>query len=471
MDWKAKAKERAAKPTGKADSGGKSKASAGGQPAAGGPTPKPRKRGNAPIAYYDSNRNCYWTKNARGEWIQFTEASLRRRLKHEVFAKVDDKEALARKLDQAMMALQLDEDVAYAGKLAGYRSGLHDVCGERILVTAGPRLLKPEPGQWPTLKAFLGELLAEDLRYFLAWLKSAVKTLYAGPPFRPGQMLAVAGPSGCGKSLLQNLITEILGGRSAKPYRYLTARTDFNSDLMQAEHLLVEDEAASTELRVRRHMGSQLKNLIANETQSLHRKSRDPLTVTPYTRVSITLNEEPENLMVLPPIDESLRDKVMLLRAFRASFPFESDDLAGRHAFRAALSQELPAFVFWLREWRIPSSLVDQRYGCKAYQEATLLQELAELAPETSLLALIDVLQIWGLDRQPWEGSSIELEERLLEKDRLGRVKELLGWRGACGTYLARLVSSLPERVTRVRHKWDGHIYTIVPPPEKFSRK
>jgi hypothetical protein len=35
----------------------------------------------------------------------------------------------------------------------------------------------------------------------------------------------------------------------------------------------------------------------------------------PFWRLSITLNDEPENLLILPPLDESLGDKIMLLRA------------------------------------------------------------------------------------------------------------------------------------------------------------
>ena len=173
----------------------------------------------------------------------------------------------------------------------------------------------------------------------------------------------------------------------------------FNSDLFTAEHLMIEDEAASTQLSVRRQFGSMLKNMIVNEHQSLHRKGRDALMVSPFWRVSITVNDEPENLMVLPPIDESLRDKITLLKAFVPEFPYTVDNMEGRRQFRTQLSAELPAFLRYLQTYKIPAASANQRYGVAAFQDAELMQELEELSPEYKLLAIIDRLQIWGVDR------------------------------------------------------------------------
>jgi energy-coupling factor transporter ATP-binding protein EcfA2 len=420
-------------------------------------------RSAGPIAYFDSNRGGFWTQNSRDEWVQFTEASLRRVLKYNHFAEVTDKEAQYAIIDKKFIELQHEHDVVYAGSIAGYRAGVHEICGQRILVTSGPKLLQPKDGQWALLKAFLTDLLGDGVRVFYAWLKSALRSFYAGPSFRPGQMLAIAGPAGCGKSLLQNLITEILGGRSAKPYRYLTGETAFNSDLFGCEHLMVEDEAASTDLRVRRHFGSQLKNMIVNEVQSLHRKGRDALSVSPFWRITITLNDEPENLMVLPPLDESLKDKITILRAFVPKFPYAADDMAKRKEFRTRLSAELPAFLRFLQSFRIPEKMVNQRYGVAAFHDPDLLGELEDLSPEMKLLTLIDTLNIYGIDREPWEGTAAELEEKLLEKDRSGRCAKVLSYNTACGAYLARLKHRFPERISEKRTTQQGRIWTIRP--------
>jgi hypothetical protein len=424
----------------------------------------PKKKDGPPVAYFDSSRGGFWSKNSRGEWIQYTEGALRRVLKYQHYDDVTDKDLQYSMIDRHLIDVQQTHDVAYAGALAGYKTGLHDVCGQRVLVTSGPRLITPKDGSWALLKDFLGVMLGDQCRVLYAWLKSALRSLYAGPPFRPGVMLAMAGPAGCGKSLLQNLITEIFGGRVAKPYRYMIGDTTFNSDLFTAEHLMIEDEAASTQLSVRRQFGSMLKNMIANEHQSLHRKGRDALMVSPFWRVTITVNDEPENLMVLPPIDESLRDKITLLKAFVPEFPYATDDMNARRQFRTQLSAELPMFLRFLQQWKIPANCTNQRYGTAAFQDEELLQELEELSPEYKLLAIIDRLQIWGVDREPWKGSATELEDLLLEKDKLRSVEKLLSFNTACGTYLTRLSRRFPERFKKHRTGKHGREWEIKPP-------
>lgn len=414
--------------------------------------------------FYDACRGGCWTQNTRHEWVSYTEASIRRMLRHcEAFA-TDDKNLQLHLIEKELIMIQTEKDVVYAGPIAGYKAGIHTICGQRVLVTSGPKMLTPKAGDWQFLKKFFEDLLGDAERRFYAWMKSALRSFYAGPSFRPGQALAIAGPAGCGKSLLQNLITEMLGGRSAKPYRYLTGDTAFNSDLLKCEHLMIEDEAASYDVRVRRTFGSQIKNMLVNEVQSLHPKGKDALSVSPFWRITITVNDEPENLMVLPVLDESLKDKITLMRAFTPKFPYAADDMQKRKDFRARLSNELPAFLFWLKTFRIPDAWVNQRYGVVAFHDSLLIQALDELSPEMKLLSLIDSLQIWDLDRNPWEGTANELEERLLEKDKSGRVQKILGFNSACGTYLARLRVRFPDRVSEKRTHGSNRTWTIKPP-------
>lgn len=416
------------------------------------------------IAYYDSCRQAFWTRNSRGEWIQFSEAALKRLLKYHTFPGVHEREALAQMIDKRLLDMQHEDDVAYAGAIAGYPIGLREVCGQRVLITSGPRLLKPKQGTWDTLETFVESMLGEQSRWFYGWTKSALRALYAGAPWRPGQMLAIAGPPGCGKSLLQNLLTEVFGGRCGKPYRYMIGDTAFNGELLQCEHLMIEDEAASTDIRVRRHFGSQLKNMIVNEVQSMHRKGRDALAVTPFWRVTISLNCEPENLTVLPPLDDSLRDKLTLLRAGPFVPPYAADDIDGRNKWRLALSAELPAFMHWLRQWKVPQGMVNVRYGVNAFQDIDLVQDLHETSPEFELLELIDSLQIWNADRDPFQGTAGELRDVLLEKDRHKRASNLLHSTKVAGTYLSRLCKHRPDRVTFISHRAKSQEYRVVPP-------
>jgi hypothetical protein len=418
-------------------------------------------------AHYDSGRKCYWTTNSRGYWIEINEQSLRRLLKKQGFRATRAPGEGLSEVDQKLNEIQLEQDVAYAGPLAGRRSGLLECYGNRILVTTSPTLIEPKAGDWPVLNRFLENLLVDgtyDQRpYVFAWLKFGYEALRTGRS-RPGPAMAIAGPRNSGKSLLQNLFTVIFGGRVAKPYRYMSGHTDFNGELFGAEHLMVEDEAPSTDLRSRRALGAHIKAFTVNETQSCHMKNRQALTLAPFWRLTISINDEPENLMILPPISDSeqdsLGDKIILVRAKLAEMPMPSETLEQRDAFWQTLMSELPAFLHFLLEWELPQGIRHPRYGMKTWHHPELLLAVDALAPETRLLSLIDEVLFTDHEKDygnfktrskakdSWEGTAEELERLLRDHPVFGyEAQKLLNWPTACGTYLGRLAKKHPARV------------------------
>ena len=111
----------------------------------------------------------------------------------------------------------------------------------------------------------------------------------------------------------------------ASPHAYMTGVTPFNSELFRAEHLVIEDNTASTDIRARRAFGALLKTITVNEDQPCFGKGREALNLTPFWRLFISANDEPENLMVLPPIDESVTDKLIPLKATNTSMPMPTE--------------------------------------------------------------------------------------------------------------------------------------------------
>src|SRR5439155_7072976 len=126
----------------------------------------------------------------------------------------------------------------------------------------------------------------------------------------PRKLMGLAGSRNYGKSLLQSLFTLILGGRSAKPFRYMSGATQFNAELFGAEHLMIEDEHSSTDIRARRTFGAQIKQFTVNKTQSCHDKKCRALMLSPFWRISLSVNDEPEAMMVLPPMSDSEQDSL-----------------------------------------------------------------------------------------------------------------------------------------------------------------
>ena len=73
---------------------------------------------------------------------------------------------------------------------------------------------------------FNGEDIDQRL-YIYGWLKIGRECLLKSNPI-PGHALVLAGPRNAGKNLIQDLATKIMGGRDAKPYRYMIGKSEFN---------------------------------------------------------------------------------------------------------------------------------------------------------------------------------------------------------------------------------------------------
>jgi hypothetical protein len=376
-------------------------------------------------------------------------------------------------MDDAKRKIQRNQDVVYAGPVAGLMQGFHQILGQNILVTQSPKIPRAVAGSWDTLRQVLENLLKNEefdqTLHFYGWMKCAYQSLSSGR-HTPGQCLAIAGPPDAGKSLIQNLTTIVLGGRVAKPYQFMTGKTQFNAEMFGAEHLMIEDESASTDNRTRATLGSFIKMVTVNRTQSCHGKNKQAFTLTPWWRLTISVNEETEHLMVLPHLDESVNDKMMLLKAFKKQMPMPTETPEEKAAFWATLESEVPAFLDFLINWQIPEELRDSRFGIKTFHHPELVAALSELQPEIRMLNIIDHGLINIRAGHEWTGAAVELQRELTEKD--GKMayeaRQLFAWTNACGTYLGRLEKQFPERFAR-RVINGVTIWAIQPPTKRVA--
>jgi hypothetical protein len=418
--------------------------------------------------YYDSFRTTFWIKNDRGIYIRVKTEDVKRLLAQQGYRTSRLENEKISEADALLVSLQKSKDVDYADSLAGFKTGVYMINERRILVRDSPKLIEPYAGQWPYLQGIILRMLGfAQQHYLFGWLKVGLEALY-NSKLRVGQALTLAGPRDCGKSLLQMLFTEMFGGRSHKPHRYISGASPFNAELFGAEHLIIEDEQASTDIRARRNFGTKIKEICANLTQSCHPKNRTAIHLTPFWRLSISVNDEPENLLILPPMDDSLQDKFILLKAAKHPMPMPTVTDAEREAFIYTLKSELPAFIDFLRKWQIPECMVSQRYGVKHYQHPDILEALGIFSPENRLLEIIDAELFSSIASGSWEGSASELE-RLLTADGSKVRREagkLLTFQAACGTYLGRLRNLYKDRFEDKRTS-KGTRWTIHPPTNR----
>lgn len=397
-----------------------------------------------PKFFYDGTKYYLDSENA---FVPINEASTKRHLRKAGSGSDEIEDELCR--------IQTENFIVFAGPLAGKSRGIHETNGQKVLAVNSPQIIKTKSGPFPTLQKVIQGLLGEDetqIQTLYGWLKIARESLLSEKRGW-GQVLALAGERGSGKSLLIDIIEKLLGGRRANPYKYFTGRTGFNADLAGAELLAVDDEAGSTNMAARKNLGAAIKANLFSGKVSIEGKHKTPFTFAPFWRMVIALNDEPECLLVLPPITEDIADKIIMLKCRKFNFPMEVGTSEEKERFFNQLVDEMPGFLDSLEKWEIPSHLKEERCGVKHYHEPSILEGLAELSPESGLLSLIHRANEDGALPLPWEGTADGLKSILFECDSTRRdAEKLLGnWMSATGSYLGKLEGTNVEKLTKRR--------------------
>lgn len=174
-----------------------------------------------PPVYYHASETSYWREDGKNNWMKINETGAKNFIADHGYSKTATATGANSEVERCMMKIQSNHNVVYVGPLAGHAAGVREMAGSLVLVTTGPKWIESKPGQWPVLDQVLAGLFMDDeldqRPYFYGWVKSARDSLKHSS-WKASQLLAMAGPVGSGKSLLQNLITEMLGGRCTKPW-------------------------------------------------------------------------------------------------------------------------------------------------------------------------------------------------------------------------------------------------------------
>lgn len=348
--------------------------------------------------------------------------------------------------------IQTDRFIKYAGPLAGRRRGIYEYNGDLLLATTDPKIIKSSPGVFPTIRGFISDLLGGDdhkdsqVEAFFGWLATARRAMLEGVR-RPGQALVLAGPVACGKTqLIKQVIIPAMGGRDARPFKYISGATNFNGDLIGAEVLVIDDETAATRIEKRKALGDGIKNALFDTAVRIEGKFRNGFDFDPLWRLVIAVNDEPDSLLVLPPLSADLADKLMILKCQKA-VELADDEFA---RWKADIKAEMPAFLHAVESFTIKSKNIDGRCGVKSFYHPDVVSAISELSPEHQLRTLIDVLAASGGIALPWEGTAALLRALLTGPSAVTRndADRLLGNSAVnAGRYLGRLIGKGIERL------------------------
>ncbi len=478
-----------------------------------------------------------------GRWMVLSEAQMERWLLKMGLLKGDTKNPI-QEVEQVLTYVQAHRQLHAVGEIPGHFPGVYHYSGRTILVTQGPVLVERKAGDWKMLRDVferlfvypvdgpempshwqlhlkgprdlqrekkVWELLCREQEYAdeesgevrtrwvldqtpviytwlrltldLYYLRAATGGFYRGLPIlRNLPALVIAGKPDGGKSLFQDFVVKpMLGGRSADPSKYVTAKTDFNADLFQSDLLKLGDTPLSSKLEDRQILGQFLKHIVAEQWHRYHPKRYDALGDVPAIwRVLFTLNDDKENLMTLPPMIEGVVDKLILVHANGLGIPVDTTELEAYMDFGANLRESLPAFAHWLTtEYEVPEVLKGGRWGMVAVQAPSLMEELFEDSPTGQLLHLIDAarwvlmgskVDLWTYvnsrtevqrygavettDGRCWCGGWEELKALLIEEESniAHEARNLFKWK-RLDQLLGRLKKEQPHRVMSARKK------------------
>ena len=409
--------------------------------------------------YFFAQNERFVVRNPAGRWLAISAESYKRILASRGFTTQKGKKDMSES-DHIIVQMQMENDIARYGPLCGRNAGFYVENGIRHLVTESMQLIEPIKDKAPVIVAILRGLFTDENdpeissaqgHTFLGWMQSSVRALRAGR-FVQDQAMVIAGPKDCGKSLVQHLvITPCLAGRAVDGQKFFLRNNDFNSDLYRAEHITMDDCQASTKISDRLAFGAKLKGAtVGSAVGDLHGKGKDGIAIRPWWRVSVTVNDDPEALLVLPPLNADIADKIILLKARQFEMPMPTSNQKEREEFTAAIRAEIPAFLhFLLNEYEIPEQFRDpRRYGVATYHHPELVELLDGLSPEKELLDLIDATLFFDPGQLAIRISAADLETKIRERHPY-RANKLFTFSQACGKYLHRLSQKHPGRISK----------------------
>lgn len=410
--------------------------------------------------FEEPSRN-FWLVNAQDEWVSLSEGGFRRHLKDRGLRDKPPPGQVISVMDRMISFVEKERRVAFAGTLAGYKKGVQSITGQRVLISKSPAYIEPKKGDWPTLRAFFeGGLIGmepsdkeggeptkiDQTHRWYGWHQHLMQCYMEGI-IAPGLALCVAGERDSGKSRLAMILSWCLGDMVSKPYDFMIGRDNFNRDMFSAVLQLVDDENADTRIDARLKFAAQIKKITANDAAKQRGMHKDGMNFSVLWRLMVLVNLEANRLMVLPPVDNDIADKLLMLKFYRRPkppgditldtpaeqacwpMPMPTRTEAEKAALRAKWRAELPAYLWWLLfEYKMPSHVAGGRFCVQHWQHPQILERLQQFSPHVRIWQLIvqsgvvfreyvdggkDNAAEWR-DRPVWKGTAMQLHELLI---------------------------------------------------------
>jgi hypothetical protein len=335
----------------------------------------------------------YWRKGTDDRWISKTKEDQIMWLKGQgISARVNAKETIS-EAERVLLAVQEARSVDMATPFVLDSRELVVECGYRYLNVATKRAMPPNktgvPADFPWLDKFFHAVFDDEQRdYFFGWFKRFWQSGY-NQQLDAGHALFIAGNADQGKTFLNQFVVGRSVGGFADASRYLLGESHFNKECGENALWCVDDAHGTQTAAKRREFAEAIKKHIANPHAPKEAKFKDSITLPWRGRIVVTTNTDPDSLSIIPPLDATIKDKVMLFK-FSETAPAIS---LPRNILEPKILAELPAFLAWLRDWSVPEYVIkgaSPRYGVNAYHHPEILDAANEVSPHHGFAEALD---------------------------------------------------------------------------------
>ena len=270
-----------------------------------------------------------------------------------------------------------------------------------------------EPQKWgenfPVFAEWYPRLLLEDQRKYLdAFIHYSYKSAKDGKPIKLPTLFLVGG-TGIGKTLFSTRFMSMLLGGHSVASGYFMGSEPFNENIIRTGLATIDDQEGTTSAQARNKFSAILKKVTANHSISYRKMYKGPIDVLWSGKIIVTCNTDPESMAVIPNMDLSNIDKLLILRCAAGmvdwDFPADMDD---------RLIEELPYIARYYYDQRVdPSVIGTTRFTIKPYVEPSLLEEARSLSEDSAIEEMIDKWRreyfLFQTDANFWHGNLTEL--------------------------------------------------------------
>ena len=197
--------------------------------------------------------------------------------------------------------------------------------GKRYLNLSTRKVCEPsaDPQVWDANFPFMGGLLHgilgdDQLPYWLAWASRFYKACYKGEP-NQGHAVFLIGDTGLGKTMINENVLDVLFNGTASCGRFLMGEDNgFNSHLFDYGLWTCDDRVPASDRKKHQHYTSTVKSIVANGVFNIEEKYMKTGQLVWNGRLSVTANHTTEDIRMIPELNVSMRDKILLFKAKRA---------------------------------------------------------------------------------------------------------------------------------------------------------